>query len=661
MTVSIRRMTLGSGYKYLMNSVAQSDGASQHASALTRYYAESGTPPGRFIGRGLAGLGNGIGIKPGTQVTEEHLFRMLGMLQDPLTGEPLGRPPRAQKAPYAERVRTRISAETAGLKAEERDAQVLKIQTEERNAETKIARAVAGFDLTFSAPKSVSVAWALADGATQAVIYEAHQQALAYVIRYAEQCVFTTRSGKNGVVQEEIRGVIGAAFDHWDSRAGDPQLHTHVVVMNRAQSEDGVWRTLDSRGMFRATVGLSEMYNGVLSDFLTQALGYGWEPTSRLHSNVPKYEVAGVPEELQKEFSTRSTAIEVATNELIPDFFTTHGRLPNSPEMLRLRQRATLETRPDKHVRPLAELVEGWRGRAREVLGADPVAWVETLAGRNDLPLLRAGDLADEMLVEAAKVAVHTVAEKRATFARSNVFAEVLRQFHGVRFATANDRMAVVERTSDLAVGESLLISPPELATPRPRFSAPTGRRGSGRVGPRSTPRRTCSTPKCASLTRVGPWVGPVCPRSSPPMSAHGTCPGRAIRYRPARGRRCNRSSSQGGSSTSSSVPQGRGRAQRCAGSAKPGSVSTGPVRSSALPRPRPRRRCSPTWWASRQRTQPSGSPKLSANLSASRSSTSCEPSCTRPARRCVPGRFSTGLERSVPRCSGGLCAQGSW
>src|SRR6185437_3107828 len=60
MTVSIRRMTLGSGYKYLMGSVAQSDGASQHASALTRYYAESGTPPGRFIGQGLTGLGNGV-------------------------------------------------------------------------------------------------------------------------------------------------------------------------------------------------------------------------------------------------------------------------------------------------------------------------------------------------------------------------------------------------------------------------------------------------------------------------------------------------------------------------------------------------------------------------------------------------------------------------
>lgn len=100
---------------------------------------------------------------------------------------------------------------------------------------------------------------------------------------------------------------------------------------------------------------------------------------------------------------------------------------------------------------------------------------METLAGRNDLPFLRAGDLADEMLAEAAKLAVHTVAEKRSTFARSNVFAEVLRQFHGVLFATADHRMAVVERTSDLAVGEALLISPPELARTPAAFQRPDG------------------------------------------------------------------------------------------------------------------------------------------------------------------------------------------
>ena len=66
-------------------------------SVLTRYDAESGTPPGRFIGQGLACLGAGVGIEPGSQVSEEHLFRMLWMVQDPLPGEQLGRPPRAQK------------------------------------------------------------------------------------------------------------------------------------------------------------------------------------------------------------------------------------------------------------------------------------------------------------------------------------------------------------------------------------------------------------------------------------------------------------------------------------------------------------------------------------------------------------------------------------
>jgi conjugative relaxase-like TrwC/TraI family protein len=447
MTMSIRRMSLGAGYRYLMSSVARADGSGQAASALTRYYAESGTPPGRFLGRGLAGLNNGDGVAVGSPVTEEHLFRMLGMLQDPISGEQLGRSPRRGGTAY----------------------------TDSRGVTRKAPLPVAGFDLTFSAPKSVSVAWAVAGEATQGLIYAAHERALEHVIAYAEERVFSSRSGRGGVVQEDIRGVVAAAFDHWDSRAGDPQLHTHVVVMNRVQTTDGVWRTLDSRGVFRSVVGLSEMYNGVLSDYLTEALGWGWEGCARRHSDVPKYEVAGVSARLQEEFSSRSTHIEAAKEVLVAGFVASRGRQPSAREVLQLRQQATLSTRPDKHVRPLAELVHGWRGRACEVLGSDPVAWVETLARRNDLPLLRAGDLADEMLAEAAKVAVHTVAEKRATFARSNVFAEVLRQFHGVRFATAGDRMAVVERTSDLAVGESLLISPPELAHTPVEFQRPDG------------------------------------------------------------------------------------------------------------------------------------------------------------------------------------------
>lgn len=121
---------------------------------------------------------------------------------------------------------------------------------------------MAGFDLTFSAPKSVSVAWALADDATRSRFYAAHQRAVEFVIGFAERQVFATRTGRGGVVSQDVRGIVAAAFDHWDSRAGDPQLHTHVVVLNRVQAaSDGAWRTLDSKALFRAVVGLSELYN----------------------------------------------------------------------------------------------------------------------------------------------------------------------------------------------------------------------------------------------------------------------------------------------------------------------------------------------------------------------------------------------------------------
>lgn len=132
--MSIRRLSLGAGYRYLMESMAVGDGRPEQSSSLTHYYAESGTPPGVFLGSGLAHLGGGVGVEPGREVTDEHLYRMLGECADPLTGEPLGRRP---------------------------------------NAKTLVGKApVAGFDLTFSPSKSVSTVWALADQGTQAVIYD---------------------------------------------------------------------------------------------------------------------------------------------------------------------------------------------------------------------------------------------------------------------------------------------------------------------------------------------------------------------------------------------------------------------------------------------------------------------------------------------------------
>ena len=462
--ISLRRMTLGSGYRYLMESVAVGDGAPGKSSNLTRYYATSGTPPGVFLGSGLAGLDDGRGVEHGSQVTEQHLFNLLGMCADPITGQPLGRQPNRAHLSLSKRVAQRVADIPATHTFAERAEEIARIEAEERAKGGTFRTPVAGFDLTFSPSKSVSTAWALADRDTKARIYACHRQAIEVVLTYAEREVFHSRSGTNGVVQEDVEGVVAAAFTHWDSRAGDPQLHDHVVVANRAQSvSDGTWRTLDSRGLFKSVVALSELHQGVLSDLLTEELGWGWDGRARRHSEQLRWEVTGVPEALMAEFSQRSVAIEERKTALIGEFVAAYGRQPTSVEVLDLRRRATLETRPAKEHHSLAEMTGSWRRRAESYIGDEQVSWVAGLADRNDLPLLHAGDLADGILADAAGVAVQRVAERRATFSRANILAEVHRQLHGVRFASPDERITVAERTADLALAQSLLISAPEL------------------------------------------------------------------------------------------------------------------------------------------------------------------------------------------------------
>jgi conjugative relaxase-like TrwC/TraI family protein len=455
-------MSLGKGYEYLLKSVARGDGAVAASSPLTRYYAESGTPPGRLLGAGLSGLDGGAGIPEGTIVTEPMLFNLLGMLADPITGEPLGRRPRQWPTPLAERIRLRVGLLPSELVDTERAEAIAAIEAEENEREKHLIRPVAGFDLTFSVPKSVSAVWAIADAPTQAAIYEAHAEAIRRAIAYAEQHIFFSRSGTNGVVQEDIRGVVAAAFDHWDSRAGDPHLHTHVVVANRAQSRDGTWRTLDSRTLFKYVVALSELHEGIVEDLITVRLGYGWDERARRHSAVPRHDVEGVPDGLIEEFSQRSQDIEAAKSALVAEFARTRGRQPTGAEVLRLRQRATLESRPDKQHRSLRELTDQWRARARPFLGADTVAWTDSLRERCALPALCADDLGSEIVRDVARLALRAVATKRATFTHANVLAEVHRQLHGVRFADPDERLRVADRMTALALDEALVLTPPD-------------------------------------------------------------------------------------------------------------------------------------------------------------------------------------------------------
>ena len=423
--MTIRRLSIGAGYRYLLKSIAVGDGPEgSDRSNLVRYYSETGTPPGVFLGAGLAILDNGLGVAVGQSVTAENLERMLQSCADPITGEVLGRVPSA--------------------------------------------KAVGGFDLTFSPSKSVSVAWALADKKTREVIYRCHQKAVAEVLAYAEREVFHSRSGQQGCVEEDIVGVIAASFTHFDSRDGDPQLHDHVVVLNRAQAiTDGVWRTLDSRQLFASTVMLSEMHQGALSDLLTAELGWDWEAHSRRSSTAPKWEVAGVSKRLMDEFSQRTTAIVDAKNRLITQFEDDHGRAPTDVEVLRLRQTATLATRRAKKGLGLRDLTEEWTTRATPYLDDEPMAWVNELSGR-DVPVFTSDDFEDEILLDIASAALDVVSTKRPTFSRANVQAEVFRQMQGIRFSEPAERILTAARATDLAVTQALLITTPNLHhTPR--------------------------------------------------------------------------------------------------------------------------------------------------------------------------------------------------
>jgi conjugative relaxase-like TrwC/TraI family protein len=117
---------------------------------------------------------------------------------------------------------------------------------------------VAGYDLTFSPVKSVSTLWAVADPAVAGVIEQAHQAAVKDALTFIEKHALFTRTGPQGIRQVNVRGMVAAAFTHRDSRAGDPDLHTHVAVANKVQTLDGRWLSIDGRVLFKANVAASE-------------------------------------------------------------------------------------------------------------------------------------------------------------------------------------------------------------------------------------------------------------------------------------------------------------------------------------------------------------------------------------------------------------------
>lgn len=448
----MRVMSAGDGYKYLLRTVAAADGDRPLSTPLTRYYAEAGTPPGRWLGSGLPELADGR-IAAGSRVSEAQLELLLGMGRDPGKGAPLGRayPEYAASAPGSDRPAEGAPAPTR-------------------------RRAVAGYDFTFSLPKSASVLWAVADANTQATIAAAHHKAIDDVLAFMERENAATRAGEAGrdgaVAQVEVTGLIAAGFDHFDSRAGDPQLHTHVVVSNKVRTVlDGKWRSLDGRPLHAATVALSELHTAVFSDHLSRALGVRWELRDREADRNPVWAIATVPEQLVAEFSSRSRHIDIEKDRLIDEYIATRGRAPSKVTIIRLRQQATLATRPEKQLRSLADLTHEWRTRASRLLGRNATAGARGAVEHQDAPQpRRAEDIERSILNHLAERVVEAASERRSTWTRWNLYAEAARQTMGWRFAATEDREAIVGMITHAAEQRSTRLTPPELAVSPAEF-----------------------------------------------------------------------------------------------------------------------------------------------------------------------------------------------
>ena len=474
----MRVMSAGDGYEYLLRTVAAGDGDRSLSTPLTRYYTEEGTPPGFWMGSGLPYLGGGE-LAEGGQVSEAQLQLLVGMGRDPITGEPLGEAYR-RYASVQERVDQRVADLNPELGPVSRAEQVAAIEAEE--AERGTRRAVAGYDLTFSVPKSLSAWWGVADAGTQSLIADAHHQAVAEVIAFLEREVATTRVGAAGpegaVAHVDVAGVLATAFDHYDSRSGDPQLHTHVAVSNKVLTvQDQKWRTLAGRPVHASVVALSELYNATLADRITGMFGIEWEARERGRDRNPAWELAPVPEELVAEFSSRSRQIEEEKTRLIDSYRAKHGREPSAKTILKLRAQATLATRPEKRVQSLAALTANWRHRAGEILGEDATAWARTLttAAGEQAALLRADDVPLDTITDLGQSVVAVVGEKRSTWRRWNLHSEASRQLMGVRFASSEDREAITGLVTDAAEQASLRLTPPELSSSPLLFRRPDG------------------------------------------------------------------------------------------------------------------------------------------------------------------------------------------
>ena len=498
--MSLHKITAGSGYEYLTRQVAAMDSTEKGHTGLASYYTEKGETPGVWVGSGLAGID---GLSLGDPVTAEQMTSLFGSGHHPLARQRqealpegglteqawrdaarLGQPfkvynndisdfrievarrleklnsldGRATRASVAIEDRARVRTEVG---REMFRASYRRDPLDERELAGHIAKlsrqqttAVAGYDLTFSPVKSVSALWALAPAPVAATIEKAHRNAVADALRFIEQYALFTRTGTNGVRQVEVRGLIGTAFTHRDSRAGDPDLHTHVAVGNKVQAaDDGRWLSIDGRVLHKAIVAASETYNTALERHLSASLGLRFAARPQTDQRQrPVREIVGVDPDLNQRWSTRRVSIEARRRDLAAVFQRDHGRPPTPVESIALAQQATLETRDAKHApHTLADQRATWYRQAVDLLGSSES--INQMISRALHPRLQPAPAGvdEQWLHRTASTVLAHVQAHRSSWQTWHLRAEAHRHIRTANVAAA-DVEEVISRLVDQAI-----------------------------------------------------------------------------------------------------------------------------------------------------------------------------------------------------------------
>jgi conjugative relaxase-like TrwC/TraI family protein len=370
----------------------------QVALGLDDYYAGRGESPGLWAGSGAEGLDlSGV-------VSDGDLGTLLRGLS-PADGARL-------RAPATERTITvRTLDEASG---QWRD-------------ESKRLAPVAGYDLVFSCPKSVSLLHALTDDeSVRRAISDAHEASWRAALSYLESEACVIRRGRGGAIREHGEGFVAAAFRHRTSRAQDPHLHTHVIVANLARSADGTWRALDGEAILRTyRLAAGYLYEANLRGELSRTLGVRWtEPVKGMA------EIDGVPVEALRAFSTRRQSLLEHMEAMGTSGFAA-SRV------------AALATRERKERVDLPELRKTWLDRASELgLGANALRGLldREPAREVELPTITADDLtAYQATVTTPEIVRAVAGAARDGASIEAVLAEVARIARGPEVTQLGD------------------------------------------------------------------------------------------------------------------------------------------------------------------------------------------------------------------------------